>query len=172
MATLGGDERSRAREIDLLRFQVGELDSAGIHEIAVTEAGGQAAFEQRPNYVHYCEPLSPLVANEEALRKCVYLAEKGLPMTYIPLNAGGVNSPGTTAGCMATMNAGTLLGIVLSQLVRLPVSSLERAESLEQLRWLENGYQIKVVITEYDSPEVDLPEDIARMEKIIEKSSG
>jgi trimethylamine--corrinoid protein Co-methyltransferase len=47
----------------------------------------------------------------------MYLAEKGLPMLYIPLNAGGVNSPATTAGCMASMNAGTLLGIVLAQLV-------------------------------------------------------
>jgi trimethylamine--corrinoid protein Co-methyltransferase len=48
----------------------------------------------------------------------MYLAEKGLPLLYIPLNAGGVNSPVTTAGCMASMNAGTLLGIVLAQLVR------------------------------------------------------
>jgi trimethylamine--corrinoid protein Co-methyltransferase len=39
-------------------------------------------------------------------------------MLYIPLNAGGVNSPATTAGCMATINSGTLLGIVLAQLVR------------------------------------------------------
>jgi trimethylamine--corrinoid protein Co-methyltransferase len=39
-------------------------------------------------------------------------------MFYIPLNAGGANSPTTTAGCMASMNAGTLLGIVLAQLVR------------------------------------------------------
>jgi trimethylamine--corrinoid protein Co-methyltransferase len=48
----------------------------------------------------------------------MYLAEKGLPQLYIPLNAGGVNSPVTTAGCMASMNAGILLGVVLSQLVR------------------------------------------------------
>jgi trimethylamine--corrinoid protein Co-methyltransferase len=37
---------------------------------------------------------------------------------YIPLNAGGVNAPVTTAGCMAMLNAGTLLGIVLTQLIR------------------------------------------------------
>jgi trimethylamine--corrinoid protein Co-methyltransferase len=48
----------------------------------------------------------------------MYFAEKGLPQLYIPLNAAGVNSPATTAGCMATLNAGTLLGIVLSQLIR------------------------------------------------------
>ena len=47
----------------------------------------------------------------------------------------------------------------------LPPGGLERIEKLEQLRALENGYPIKVVLTEYDSPEVDLPEDIARIEK-------
>jgi len=40
-------------------------------------------------------------------------------------------------------------------------------EKLEQLRALEHGYRIKVVITPYDSPEVDLPEDISRIEKIM-----
>jgi trimethylamine--corrinoid protein Co-methyltransferase len=59
-----------------------------------------------------------MVANAEALRKCMYLAGKGLPLLWIPLNAGGVNSPVTTAGCMASMNAGTLLGITLAQLTR------------------------------------------------------
>ena len=71
----------------------------------------------RPFAACYINVTSGLTANAEALQKCIYLAEKGLPLFYIPLNAGGVNSPSTTAGCMATMNAGTLLGIVLSQLV-------------------------------------------------------
>ncbi len=65
----------------------------------------------------YINVTSGLIANEEALQKCMFLAGKGLPLLYIPLNAGGVNSPVTTAGCMASMNAGTLLGIVLAQLV-------------------------------------------------------
>jgi len=50
----------------------------------------------------------------------------------------------------------------------LPEGPLEKIEKLEQLRVIEYGHRIKVVITEYDSPEVDLPEDIARMEKILE----
>ena len=45
--------------------------------------------------------------------------------------------------------------------------ALEKIEKLEQLRAIEYGYRIKVVVTEYDSPEVDLPEDIDRMEKIL-----
>ena len=44
----------------------------------------------------------------------------------------------------------------------LPEGKLETIEKLEQLRAIEYGYQIKVIITEYDSPEVDYPEDIAR----------
>ena len=49
---------------------------------------------------------------------------------------------------------------ILEQITRLPVSSLEKAESLEQLRWLEHGYKIKCVITEFESHCIDTPEDI------------
>jgi trimethylamine--corrinoid protein Co-methyltransferase len=87
-------------------------------EMCEAVAGGVEAFRRRPFATCYLNVTSGLVANEEALQKCIYLAEKGLPLLYIPLNAGGVNSPSTTAGCMASMNAGTLLGIVLAQLVR------------------------------------------------------
>jgi trimethylamine--corrinoid protein Co-methyltransferase len=81
-------------------------------------AGGAKAFQKKPFATCYINVTSGLIANAEALQKCMFLAEKGLPQLYIPLNAGGVNSPATTAGCMASMNAGILLGIVLSQLVR------------------------------------------------------
>jgi trimethylamine--corrinoid protein Co-methyltransferase len=87
-------------------------------EMCEAVAGGAEALRRNPFAACYINVTSGLVANQEALQKCIFLAEKGLPMTYIPLNAGGVNSPSTTAGCMATMNAGILLGIVLSQLVR------------------------------------------------------
>jgi len=55
----------------------------------------------------------------------------------------------------------------LDTISALPVSELEDIEKLEQLRVLEHGYRIKVVVTEHDSPEVDLPEDIERIERII-----
>ncbi|MCB0794050.1 MAG: 3-deoxy-manno-octulosonate cytidylyltransferase [Flavobacteriales bacterium] len=49
---------------------------------------------------------------------------------------------------------------VLSQLVALPASALEQAEGLEQLRWLENGFRVRLVLTEHDSFCVDTAEDL------------
>jgi 3-deoxy-manno-octulosonate cytidylyltransferase (CMP-KDO synthetase) len=48
-----------------------------------------------------------------------------------------------------------------------PQGDLERVEQLEQLRWLENGYRIRVVETEHDSVSVDVPEDVARVEQLL-----
>jgi len=87
-------------------------------EMCEAVAGSAEAFQRRPFATCYINVTSGMIMNAEALQKCMYLAEKGLPLLWIPLNAGGVNSPVTTAGCMASMNAGILLGIVLAQLVR------------------------------------------------------
>ncbi len=59
----------------------------------------------------------------------------------------------------------------LIRLVRLSVSALERAESLEQLRALENGVSIAVVCVERDSIGVDVPADIARVEQTLAESN-
>jgi 3-deoxy-manno-octulosonate cytidylyltransferase (CMP-KDO synthetase) len=53
----------------------------------------------------------------------------------------------------------------------LPVGQLESSEKLEQLRALENGFKIKVVETAFDSIEVDTPEDIKRVERMIQKQA-
>lgn len=52
---------------------------------------------------------------------------------------------------------------ILKQITNLPVSGLELSESLEQLRWIENGYVIKVAETEYASVGVDTPEDLEKL---------
>jgi 3-deoxy-manno-octulosonate cytidylyltransferase (CMP-KDO synthetase) len=55
---------------------------------------------------------------------------------------------------------------------KLRTGYLESLEKLEQLRALEYGYTIRVVVTPYDSPEVDLPEDIHRIETLLSRPSG
>jgi 3-deoxy-manno-octulosonate cytidylyltransferase (CMP-KDO synthetase) len=52
---------------------------------------------------------------------------------------------------------------VLEKITKLPVSSLEKAESLEQLRWIENGFKIKCVVTKYESHCIDTPEDVEKV---------
>lgn len=56
---------------------------------------------------------------------------------------------------------------ILEKITRLPVSPLEKAESLEQLRWLQNGFKIKMGLTAYESHCIDTPEDVEKVLKIL-----
>ncbi len=58
---------------------------------------------------------------------------------------------------------------VLKEITSLPQSSLEKAESLEQLRWLENGYVIKVGITDEETVGIDTPEDLKKVLTMLKK---
>ena len=60
---------------------------------------------------------------------------------------------------------------VLKEITSLPQSSLEIAESLEQLRWLENGYKIKVGISEIETIGIDTPKDLQRAEEFLQKNN-
>ena len=51
----------------------------------------------------------------------------------------------------------------------LPQGELERIEQLEQLRWMENGWKIRVAEVEHDAVSVDVPEDVARVEKLLKE---
>ena len=60
---------------------------------------------------------------------------------------------------------------VLHKITQLPQSSLEIAESLEQLRWLENGYRIRVGLTDVETVGIATPEDLQRAEEFLKSRS-
>ena len=60
---------------------------------------------------------------------------------------------------------------VLREVTKLPQSPLELAEGLEQLRWLQNGYKIKVGLTEVETVGIDTPEDLQRAELFLTQQS-
>lgn len=93
----------------------GCVDSVQMAEAVV---GGADALRQKPSVACYINVTSALVHNKEALQKLLYLAGKGLPMTYVPVLTGGINAPVTPAGAIALNNAAMLTGLVLSQLKR------------------------------------------------------
>src|SRR5690606_38613845 len=51
---------------------------------------------------------------------------------------------------------------ILEQITQLPMGKLEKAESLEQLRWLENGYKIRTAVTEIENLGIDTPKDLEK----------
>jgi len=60
----------------------------------------------------------------------------------------------------------------LRRFVTLPPGRLENLEKLEQLRALEHGFKIKVVLTDLDSPEVDTPKDVPKVEAFLQRAKG
>jgi len=102
----------------IVAWSYGVDDAEDMHKIAVAEAGGQTAFEQRPNYVHYCEPLSPLVANEEALDKLIFCAHNRVPVIFTPIPLAGGTGPITAAGNIIQAAVDSWVGLVIAQHLR------------------------------------------------------
>lgn len=88
-----------------------------IHQMAIAVAGSEEAFIRRPNYIFYCEPLSPLTSNKEAMDKVVYCAKHRIPLIFTPCPIGGGTAPSTAAGELVQAAAESWLGLVVTQLL-------------------------------------------------------
>jgi trimethylamine--corrinoid protein Co-methyltransferase len=99
----------------IVAWSYDRFDSEDIHKIAVSEAGGQEAFEHRPNYVHYCEPLSPLVSTFEALDKLIFAARHRVPLVFTPCPIAGGTAPVTPAGIIIQGAAESWMGLTIAQ---------------------------------------------------------
>jgi trimethylamine--corrinoid protein Co-methyltransferase len=84
-------------------------------EMAEAVVGGAETLRQKPMVAPYINVTTGLVHNQEAVQKLLYMAEKGLPATYIPSTQGGATAPVTPAAAMVVAQTGVLAGLVISQ---------------------------------------------------------
>jgi len=91
-------------------------DLVDIIKIAEVVAGGSDKLRKNPFLVLYDEPSSPLQHSEEAVEKLIYMAEKRLPVIYIPAVMMGATGPVTAAGSITVANCEILSGLVIHQL--------------------------------------------------------
>jgi len=96
----------------------GAEDGEDIHKIAIAEAGGQAAFEKRPNYIHYCKPISPLLSDFSAVDKLIFAARHRAPVIFAPRLQAGGTAPMSAAGIIIQAAAESWMGCVLAQTIQ------------------------------------------------------
>jgi len=87
-------------------------------EMAAAVVGGLENLQKRPFFCLYSEPSSPLMHSREAIAKAVFAAKKRVPIVYTPCVMLGGTTPATMAGTIALGVAESLVGILVSQLVR------------------------------------------------------
>ena len=87
------------------------------HKVGIVMAGGEEAFKEKPNYIFYGEPISPLVSDYHAIDKCMYCAEHRIPQVYSPCAIGGGTVPSTHAGQLVVALSESMVGVVVSQLI-------------------------------------------------------
>lgn len=88
-----------------------------IHRMGIAMAGSEEEFKQRPNYIFYGEPISPLVSDFHAIDKCMYCAEHRIPQVYSPCAIGGGTVPATHAGQLVVALSESMVGVIAAQLI-------------------------------------------------------
>lgn len=93
-------------------------DLEDIYQIGVAVAGGEDALREKPFFLLYPEPISPLLMPDDTLQKLLFCAQHWLPTGLIPSTNTGGGGPITLAGAIALGNAECLVGLVLTQLIQ------------------------------------------------------
>ena len=115
-------------------------------EMAEIVVGGARNLQERPLAACYINVTNALQHNAEALQKLLFLSGKGLPATYIPVALGGITAPITLAGNMAIWHAGSMVGLVLSQLNREGVPFITSG-------WGASALDMHTTVSPYTEPE-------------------
>jgi trimethylamine--corrinoid protein Co-methyltransferase len=123
-------------------------DMQDIYRIAAAVAGGEQALREKPFLLQYAEPISPLLFPQDSMQKVVFCAEKGIPVAFIPSTNLGGGGPITLAGALALGNAESLVGLIVSQLVRPGTPFLYGMNTA--------ALDMKTTIVSYGSPEWNL----------------
>lgn len=91
-------------------------NTAELIEIASIIAGGKEELRQKPFFMQYTEPSSPLRVSKDALGKLLLCAEHGIPVTFTSGVVPGASTPITVAGTIALVLAEELTGVAITQL--------------------------------------------------------
>jgi trimethylamine--corrinoid protein Co-methyltransferase len=123
-------------------------DLEAITAMSAAAAGGAEALEQRPTFLVYAEPSTPLQHSREATDKLLFCARHAIPITHSPAPMMGGTAPMTLAGAVALGNAEMLSSMVLHQLQR-PGAPFLYGHGVHNL-------DMKSMISVYGSPEYQL----------------
>jgi trimethylamine--corrinoid protein Co-methyltransferase len=85
-------------------------------EMGAVIIGSREKLKEKPYYLHYAEPLSPLIHTQEGVSKLLCCAENRIPTIYAPACMGGGTAPVTGAGLIVAALAETLSGLAMAQL--------------------------------------------------------
>jgi trimethylamine--corrinoid protein Co-methyltransferase len=114
--------------------------------MAAAVAGGSAALAARPFLACYVNTATGLLHNADALEKVIFLAERGIPILYIPGSQAGVTGPATQAGAVAYFWAGVLTGLVLAQVVKEGAPVMTKG-------WGGGGLDMRTMVYGYANPD-------------------
>lgn len=96
-----------------------DLESTkNVVEMASVVRGGEENLRNKPLFILYCEPTSPMVCTKESMEKVMYAAETGIPVLYAPIPMNGATGAMPLAECIIQANAECLAGIIVAEVTK------------------------------------------------------